>query len=203
MCEQNFFPTKVMVSSCISNTVIPDDTTNIRTISHLNPSPPNQEKLDSQTTSTDPLPIQAKTNSDGNIKKSPTAEKKRVVSKIKKNRRKHGEEQLLVIYSHEKSEKGHWVARASLDCNDLIEEYFENIKAQSPKKSTTREIEEILGIVPKNGKISSFEIRYKDSGKIGYISAATMRKRYCDQLLSFYEEHIQPEHTPEISENAT
>ncbi|KAH0786630.1 hypothetical protein GPJ56_009457 [Histomonas meleagridis] len=133
----------------------------------------------------------------------PKPQQKFIVSKILKDRKKQGEEQLLVVYSHEKSEKGHWVAKSTVDNPTLIEEYFAQKakeKAEgAAKKGQMRQLQEIYGIVPKNGKISLFEVKFKDSEKREYVPISLMHKHYSKMLISFYESHIEPQ-TPTIEE---
>lgn len=141
------------------------------------------------------------------IDKQSSKNKKLIVSKILKDRRKLGEEQLLVVYSHEKGEKGHWVPQASLDCQELIDEYFAKKakdKSEGSKKSQARQIVEICGIIPKDGKIFSFEVLFKDTGKKEIVPVSTMHKHYTKQLLSFYESHIEPQQVKELpTQNVT
>lgn len=147
-------------------------------------------------------PKEAETINENNTTEKQTAKnKKNIVSKIMKDRRKHGEEQLLVVYSHEKGDKGHWVPRASLDCHELIDEYFVQKSKNKPegnKKFQTRQIAEICGIIPKDGKIYSFEVLFKDSSKKEFVSVQNMHKHYAKQLINFYEAHIEPMKVKEI-----
>ena len=85
----------------------------------------------------------------------------------------------------------------------MIEEYFAQKakdKAEATgKKTQMRQLQEIYGVVPKNGKINLFEVKFKDSEKKEYVPVSLMHKHYSKMLISFYESHIEPM-TPTLAE---
>lgn len=137
-------------------------------------------------------------------KSTPSWTISREVKYIKKDRRKKGVEQMLVIFQNDKNDIGRWIDVSELNCPQLIEEYWERKKQmkesnlnnessekQSSSKNTgTRTIKEIVGMIPSQEHKYIYAVIFNDAAAQEYVLWKEMRKYYSKQLLKFYESHI-------------
>ena len=114
------------------------------------------------------------------------------IKEIKREQKKDGAEQFLVVYEDADTDKGQWVPASDVPA-DLITAFRE--KKKRPAKPAAdgaqpRKIKEIKGICP-DGNDLIFVVRFRDSPKCEGIRRAEMHKQYPQALLKYYEQNME------------
>jgi hypothetical protein len=106
----------------------------------------------------------------------------RTVAEIKANRTKKGVLQYRVVFADSKSDSGHWIPAADLDCPDLIAKY------EATRGSADSDIQ-ITGLV-KDYPVPAYVVRMGSSSKPQIVTRSYLHKHAIVALLNWYESHL-------------